>query len=114
MENSFTSLLYAINLLFSYVFKTKNNISYIESQDTTFYLCTGEKITSIIVGNKVTPVLISDVKKFNRNFEQRYKIELEQDNTTLAQLDIPKNYFEKHFPYLVIRQKMVKNNLEIE
>ncbi|MEA2070668.1 MAG: hypothetical protein U9O98_05190, partial [Asgard group archaeon] len=109
-ENLLSSLISAISGLLSESLGSNKPLKFVESEDRTLVLDTGDYVTCAILCDQPTYFLIQSLKYLRNLTEKTYEGEFSQSVIQKEKFKGVKNLIHKAFPFLVIEEKIQKTN----
>lgn len=101
-ENLFAGMISAINSIYTQVLKSSFSIKEISSNDAALQIEKGEYITCIIATDYITPILIDGMKQFVKDFEDKFKNNLQNSPNIMDPFKGADKIFQTIFPFIEI------------
>ena len=97
----FSGMLFAINQIYSNIFKSSFSIKEIASDDISILIKNGEDVSALIVTDRISSILEKGLSKFVREFEKKFGELIRMDGTNLSNFRDGIIILNNIFPFLV-------------
>ncbi|MHA1584061.1 MAG: hypothetical protein ACTSWL_02310 [Promethearchaeota archaeon] len=103
--NIFSSLISALNHVYSNVFNSDSGIRRIKSNEVSILIENGKYISVLLATDKTTRVLFRGIKKFVKEYEIQFKQELNSQKCPLTGINAGDQIFFKIFPHIKLKKR---------